>query len=55
MYDVAVIGAGPIGLACSIEVKKRGLSHITFDKGYVVNSLYFYPQNMTFQPAPIIL
>jgi len=48
VYDVAIIGAGPIGLACSIEVKKCGLSHITFDKGYVVNSLYFYPQNMTF-------
>lgn len=48
MYDVVVIGAGPIGLACAIESKKRKLSHLVLDKGYLVNSLFFYPQNMTF-------
>ncbi|WP_109832537.1 YpdA family putative bacillithiol disulfide reductase [Reichenbachiella versicolor] len=47
-YDVVIIGAGPIGLACGIEAKKKGLSYIIIDKGCLVNSLYNYPKNMTF-------
>ena len=47
-YDVIVIGAGPIGLACGIEAKKAGLSYIIIEKGCLVNSLYNYPNNMTF-------
>ncbi len=46
--DVAIIGAGPIGLACAIEVQKLGLSYAVFEKGCLVNSLYHYPQTMTF-------
>ena len=46
--DVLIIGAGPIGLACGIEAKKAGLSHAIIDKGRLVNSIYNYPQNMTF-------
>jgi thioredoxin reductase (NADPH) len=47
-FDVVVIGAGPIGLACGIELKKAGLSYTIIDKGCLVNSLYNYPSNMTF-------
>lgn len=47
-YDVLIIGGGPIGLACGIEAKKAGLSYIIIEKGCLVNSLYNYPQNMTF-------
>jgi len=47
-YDVIVIGAGPIGLACGIEVKKAGLNYLIIEKGCLVNSLYHYPMNMTF-------
>jgi len=46
--DVAIIGAGPIGLACAIEIKKLGLKYAVFEKGCLVNSLYHYPQTMTF-------
>jgi thioredoxin reductase (NADPH) len=46
--DVAIIGAGPIGLACAIEVQKLGLTYAIFEKGCLVNSLYHYPQTMTF-------
>jgi thioredoxin reductase (NADPH) len=46
--DIIIIGAGPIGLACGIEAKKKGLDHLIFDKGCLVNSLYRYPMNMTF-------
>ncbi len=54
-YDVAVVGAGPTGLACGIELKKRGLREILFDKGCVVNSLYNYPTNMVFFTTPELL
>ena len=48
MVDIIIIGAGPIGLACSIEAKKRGLKSLILEKGVLVNSIYNYPQNMTF-------
>jgi thioredoxin reductase (NADPH) len=47
-YDVIIIGAGPIGLACGIEAKKAGFSYVVIDKGCLVNSIYNYPLNMTF-------
>ncbi len=46
--DVLIIGAGPIGLACGIEAKRAGKSHVIIDKGCLVNSIYHYPKNMTF-------
>ena len=48
MFDVLIIGAGPIGLACGIACTKSGLSYLIVDKGPLVNSLYNYPLNMTF-------
>ena len=48
MLDVIIIGAGPIGLACGIEAKKKGLNYLIIDKGTLVNSIYNYPMNMTF-------
>lgn len=47
-FDVIIIGAGPIGLACGIEAQKAGLSYCIIDKGCLVNSLFNYPLNMTF-------
>jgi len=47
-FDVIIIGAGPIGLACGIEAKKAGLSYVIIDKGCLVHSIYSYPLNMTF-------
>lgn len=48
MYDVVIIGAGPIGLACGIEAEKKNLNYLILDKGPLVNSIYNYPLNMTF-------
>jgi len=48
MKDVIIIGAGPIGLACGIAAEKASLDYLILDKGVLVNSLYHYPQNMTF-------
>jgi thioredoxin reductase (NADPH) len=48
VFDIIIIGGGPIGLACAIEAKKAGLSSLVLEKGAFVNSLYNYPVNMTF-------
>ncbi len=53
--DVAIVGAGPTGLACGIELKKRGIDAILFDKGCVVNSIYNYPINLVFFTTPELL
>lgn len=45
---VTIIGAGPIGLACGIALKNRGIPCRIIDKGCLVNSIYHYPVNMTF-------
>jgi thioredoxin reductase (NADPH) len=52
---VAIVGAGPTGLACGIELTRRGIANILFDKGCVVNSLYHYPTNMVFFTTPELL
>jgi thioredoxin reductase (NADPH) len=48
IYDIIIIGGGPIGLACGLEAKKAGLNYLIIEKGTLVNSLYNYPVNMTF-------
>ena len=45
---VLIIGAGPIGIACGLELKKRGIPAKIIEKGCVVNSIFHYPTNMTF-------
>lgn len=47
-YDVLIIGAGPIGMACAIEAQKANLSYVIIEKGALVNSLFNYPVFMTF-------
>lgn len=47
-YDVLIVGGGPIGIACALEAKKKNLSYIIIEKGALVNSLYNYPEKMTF-------
>ena len=54
-FDVAIVGAGPTGLACGIELKKRGLNSVLFDKGCIVNSIYHYPTNLVFFTTPELL
>jgi len=54
-YDAIVVGAGPTGLACGIELQQRGLRTVLIEKGCVVNSIYHYPTNMVFFTTPELL
>jgi thioredoxin reductase (NADPH) len=55
LLDAVIVGAGPTGLACGIELKRRGLNAILLDKGCITNSLYNYPTNMVFFTTPELL
>lgn len=48
MFDVLIIGGGPIGIACALEAKKNNLSHVIIEKGCIANSIYNYPKHMHF-------
>ena len=52
MLDLAVIGAGPCGLAVGVAAKRAHLACSLFDKGPVVSSLQRYPSYMTFFSTP---
>jgi thioredoxin reductase (NADPH) len=53
--DAVVIGAGPVGLACAIELKAVGLSVIVVEKGALVNSFLGYPTGMELFSTPDLL
>jgi len=54
-FDAVVVGAGPTGLACGIELQNRGIKAVLIEKGCVVNSIYHYPTHMTFFTTPELL
>lgn len=54
-FEAVVVGAGPTGLACGIELQQRGVKTVLIEKGCVVNSIYHYPTNMSFFTTPELL
>ncbi len=55
MYDLIIIGAGPIGMTCAIEAKRAGLKALMIDKGMLINTLFHFPTNMTFFSTSLLL
>ncbi|MGQ0766366.1 MAG: YpdA family putative bacillithiol disulfide reductase [Gemmatimonadota bacterium] len=47
-FDVAVVGAGPCGLAAAISLDAAGKSTVILDAGCVVNAITQYPTYATF-------
>src|SRR6266496_4264639 len=52
MEDAVIAGAGPIGLACAVSAKRRGLDPLLLDAGVLVHSITRYPIGMTFFTTP---
>jgi len=48
VIDVAIVGAGPCGLAAAISVRRAGLDTLVFDAECVVSSITQYPTYATF-------
>ena len=50
-----IVGGGPIGLACAISARRRGLDPLVIDAGAIVNSIVRYPIQMGFFTTPELL
>ncbi len=50
--DLAVIGAGPCGLAVGVAARRVDIAAAIFDRGNVANALLGYPIGMTFFSTP---
>jgi thioredoxin reductase (NADPH) len=48
VVDVAIVGAGPCGLAAAVAAIRAGLSTVVFDRGCIVHGIASYPTYMTF-------
>jgi len=47
-YDIAVVGAGPCGIAVGAAARRQGLRAVLLDRGCVTSSLVDYPYYMRF-------
>jgi thioredoxin reductase (NADPH) len=43
---VAIVGAGPTGVACAAELERRGIAAVCYDKGFLLDSIYHFPEEM---------
>jgi len=50
--EVAIIGAGPIGIELAIAFKRNGISYIQFDKGQAGQMIYNFPPHTHFFSSP---
>jgi thioredoxin reductase (NADPH) len=48
MWDLVIVGAGPVGLAAAIEAKRVGLRAVVLEKGTIVHTLYRWPRETVF-------
>jgi len=51
-HPAIIAGAGPIGLACAISARRRGIEPLVLDAGPLVNSIVHYPPGMMFFTTP---
>ena len=47
-YDIAIIGAGPIGLELAACLKRAGVDYIHFDSQQIGYTLTWWPRNTSF-------
>lgn len=47
-FPALIVGAGPIGLACAIAARRRGIDAVVIDAGAITHSITRYPVGMHF-------
>jgi thioredoxin reductase/CRP-like cAMP-binding protein/Fe-S-cluster-containing hydrogenase component 2 len=52
MFDVAVIGAGPAGIAAAANAVRHGMSHVLFEKGRLANTIFEYQKGKHVMAEP---
>ena len=55
IIDVLIVGAGPTGLACAVELHRNGFDYVVIEKGCIVNSLFGFPTQMIYFTTPELL
>lgn len=43
-----IVGAGPCGLACALELKRNNIDPLIIEKGNIVHTIYRFPTHQTF-------
>jgi thioredoxin reductase (NADPH) len=51
-HDVAIIGAGPIGLELAVALKQAGIEYLVFDSGQIGETIFQWPPNTHFFSSP---
>lgn len=52
VLDVAIVGAGPAGLAAAARCHERGLSHVVLEKGRLASTVRDYPKRKHVMAEP---
>ena len=55
LLDLCIVGAGPAGIACSLEAKARGLRFITIDQDSLGGTISKYPRRKLVMTQPVEL
>jgi thioredoxin reductase (NADPH) len=43
---VAIVGAGPTGIACAVSLGREGIDAVCYDKGSILESIFRFPEEM---------
>ncbi|SFA73390.1 thioredoxin reductase (NADPH) [Lentibacillus halodurans] len=46
--DTIIVGGGPCGMACAIELQEYGINPLIIEKENIVNTIYNFPTHQTF-------
>ena len=47
-YDVAIVGAGPIGIELAVCLKRTGVDYVHFDASQIAHTMTWWPRNTSF-------
>ncbi|MDZ7266836.1 MAG: NAD(P)-binding domain-containing protein [candidate division KSB1 bacterium] len=54
-YDVIIVGAGPAGLAATLQAAAKGLRYLTLEQNDIGGTILKYPRNKIVMTAPLAL